>query len=44
MMNSKGCGRKRSWSNFMHYPAIYLEVLRKISTDLRQDSRSPRPS
>jgi hypothetical protein len=33
-INWKGCGRKRSWSNWMYYIGIFLEVLRK-PTDIR---------
>jgi hypothetical protein len=34
------CGRKRSRPNLRHYPDIYLEGLRKTTTNLSQDSRS----
>jgi hypothetical protein len=34
-----GCGRKRQWPYFRHYPGTCLEGLRKPS----QDSRSPGP-
>jgi hypothetical protein len=31
MMNWKGCGKKWSWPNLRHYPAICLEGLRKTT-------------
>jgi hypothetical protein len=37
MTNRKGCGRKRSWHNLRHYPAIYLEGPRKTTEDHFQD-------
>jgi hypothetical protein len=41
MMNWKGCGRKRSWSNLRYYPRIWLDRTRKTIKNLSQDSRSP---
>jgi hypothetical protein len=41
VMDWKGCGKKRSWSDFRYYPGIYLDGLRKTTKDLSQDSRSP---
>jgi hypothetical protein len=40
-MNCNGCARKRSWLNLMYYPGIYLEGLRKTTTNLSHDSQSP---
>jgi hypothetical protein len=39
IMNSIGCGRKRSWSNLRDYPGIFLEVLRETAKNLSYDSR-----
>jgi hypothetical protein len=38
--NSKGYGRKRSWSNLRYYPGLCLEGLRKITKSLSQNIRS----
>jgi hypothetical protein len=35
MMNWKGCGRKRSWFNLMHYLIIYLKRLKIRTASLR---------
>jgi hypothetical protein len=40
-MNWKRCGIKRSWPNLRRYPGICVEGLRKTTTNLSQDSRSP---
>jgi hypothetical protein len=40
-MNRKGCGRKQSWINLRHYPAICLEGLRTIVETLNQVSQRP---
>jgi hypothetical protein len=40
-MNSKGCGRKLSWTNLMYYPGIFLEELRNTTKNISQDNRSP---
>jgi hypothetical protein len=41
IINSKGCGRKRSPPNFGYYPGICREGLRKTMKNLSQDTRSP---
>jgi hypothetical protein len=41
MINWKGCGRKRSWSDLSHYPEICLEGLRETTRNLSQHSRFP---
>jgi hypothetical protein len=40
MSNWKGCGRKRSWSNFKYYLSTFLEGRGKITKTLHHDSRS----
>jgi hypothetical protein len=40
MMNWKGLGSKRSWPNFRNYRNICLDVLRKTTRNLSQDSQS----
>jgi hypothetical protein len=40
MINSKGFGRKWLWPNFMVYPGICLEGLRKATEKVIQDIRS----
>jgi hypothetical protein len=40
LMNWKGCGRKRSWPNWMYYPYICLEWLREHKKYFNQDNRS----
>jgi hypothetical protein len=41
MINWKRCGRKRYWYNSRYYPDICLEILRKTTKTISQDSRSP---
>jgi hypothetical protein len=41
MMNWKGCGRKRSWPNFMLLSRYLLGGTEKNTKTLSQDSRSP---
>jgi hypothetical protein len=33
MMNLKRCGGKRPWPNLWHYPGIFLEEVRKTTTN-----------
>jgi hypothetical protein len=37
--NWKGCGEKRSWTNFGHHTCICLEGLTKITKPISQDIR-----
>jgi hypothetical protein len=41
MMNSKGCGRKRSWPNLMPYAGTCFEKRRKTTKKLSQYSQCP---
>jgi hypothetical protein len=43
IMNWKGCVRKRLWHKRSYYPGCCLEGLRKTTTNLIQDCRSPGP-
>jgi hypothetical protein len=40
-MNWKEFGRKLSWRDLRHYPGICFEGLRKPTTNICQDGRSP---